>query len=112
MQEASREHDQSPALLARPHGLSRIAVKYLDGGRLARFGGTQCGGERESAGARRRRVGVDPWGMAYWLRAERPDRGIRRITVYSMGPNRRRDGRPGETAGDDIAAVGVLHIPE
>jgi hypothetical protein len=30
-----------------------------------------------------------------------------RVVVYSFGPNRRRDGEPGEASGDDIPAVGV-----
>jgi hypothetical protein len=39
---------------------------------------------------RRRQFAVDPWGTAYWLRASRSMRGVA-ITVYSFGPNRRRD---------------------
>jgi hypothetical protein len=85
---------------------------YLEADQLARFSAVSCVGESEDAGVRRRRVGIDPWGMAYWVRAERPAGGVRRVIVYSMGPNRRRDGRPGQTTGDDIAAVGELPAPE
>lgn len=54
-----------------------------------------------SADARRQYM-VDPWGTAYWVRVVRL--GARReVSVYSFGPNRRRDvdaeGRP---AGDDL----------
>ncbi|MGI9075842.1 MAG: hypothetical protein ACR2G6_00760 [Gemmatimonadaceae bacterium] len=59
----------------------------------------------------RRRYALDPWGMAYWIRIERPVDGERRILVYSFGPNRRRDGRAGEAGssrGDDIVVVGML----
>jgi hypothetical protein len=45
----------------------------------------------------RRRYGVDPWGTAYWVEAE-GEGAMRRITVYSFGPNRRRD----ERGGDDV----------
>jgi hypothetical protein len=42
----------------------------------------------------RRRYAVDPWGTAYWIRFT-PD--PQSLTVYSFGPNRRRD-----DGGDDI----------
>ena len=55
------------------------------------YNAAACGSERH------RRYMVDPWGMAYWVRS----RGIGdrvRITVYSFGPNRNRDG-------DDVTAI-------
>lgn len=38
----------------------------------------------------RRRYGLDPWGLPYWLEVER-DAPAGRVTVYSFGPNRRRN---------------------
>lgn len=55
-----------------------------------RFQSTWCG-EAPDRLARRRRFAIDPWGSAYWVRAERVDDGSRRVSVYSFGPNRRRD---------------------
>jgi hypothetical protein len=73
---------------------------------------TRCAGEDPESGARRRRYAVDPWGTAYWIDVRRrDDEGQRRVTVYSFGPNRRRDGAgaPG-TSDDDVAAVGALTV--
>lgn len=58
----------------------------------------------EASAASRRRYMVDPWGTAYWARVTR--RGEERdISVYSFGPNRRRDAdHDGRPIGDDIAA--------
>lgn len=81
-----------------------VQDRYLDADRLTSFRSVPCA---EQAAARRR-VGVDPWGMAYWIRTEWADGGARTVTVYSMGPNRRRDGAPGEGVGDDVAVVGML----
>lgn len=64
----------------------------------ARLGAAVC--ERESAA--RRRFAVDPWGTAYWMRITRESDHLR-ITVYSFGPNRRRDlDRTTGRAGDDL----------
>jgi hypothetical protein len=50
----------------------------------------------------RRRFAVDPWGTAYWIRA-RPESNATAISVYSFGPNRRRDAdTSGGQRGDDI----------
>jgi hypothetical protein len=48
----------------------------------------------------RRRFAVDPWGTAYWIRVRRAEEGTV-VSVYSFGPNRRRDDSPGS---DDIRA--------
>ena len=53
-------------------------------------------------GAARREFAVDPWGTAYWARVTRTD-GPSKVSVYSFGPNRRRD----PDGGDDIIAAGV-----
>lgn len=51
---------------------------------------------------------LDPWGMPYWIRVA-ADRGEGRLlTVYSMGPNRRRDSAGGTPSGDDVLAEDLL----
>jgi hypothetical protein len=44
---------------------------------------------------------IDPWGNPYWLHARR---GRGTVWLYSFGPNRKRDLRPGsdEPGGDDV----------
>ena len=59
---------------------------------LLSYQGTRCEGESESTSDRRKRFLVDPWGLAYWVRSQRLGDRVR-ITVYSFGPNRSRDGR-------------------
>jgi hypothetical protein len=93
-----------------------IAVEhgYLDGGKLGRFGATRCEGVAAQGIETRHQFATDPWGLSYWLYTERLDDGRQRLTVYSFGPNRRRDsdeGAPGGdgTAGDDdISAAAAL----
>lgn len=53
--------------------------------------GVPCG----LAAGNRRDFAVDPWGTAYWVRVRRGAG----VTVYSFGPNRRRD-----EPGDDVAS--------
>lgn len=67
----------------------------LDASRLHRFEAVACPLDSGHRTATRRRFAIDPWGTAYWIRAE-PGAGI---LVYSFGPNRRRDG---ERGGDDV----------
>ena len=67
-----------------------------------RFRSVWCD-ESPSRLARRRRFAIDPWGTAYWLRAERGDDGSRRVSVYSFGPNRRRD-LDDQSGHDDVVA--------
>jgi hypothetical protein len=50
-----------------------------------------CGGEAADDAAERRRYALDPWGMAYWVKSELDANGRTVITVYSFGPNRKRD---------------------
>ena len=64
----------------------------------ARLAGVACDEESRS----RRRFAVDPWGTAYWMRITR-DGGSLTVTVYSFGPNRRRDlDRATGRTGDDL----------
>lgn len=66
-----------------------------------RLADVQCGGKAEAL--YRRRYGVDPWGTAYWVRTARDGPTV--ATVYSFGPNRRRDLDSDAThAGDDVVA--------
>jgi hypothetical protein len=77
----------------------------LQGTLLNRFSETTCPQESQSQTLLRRRYAVDPWGMSYWLHSETLPDGSLKLTVYSFGPNRRRDS--GESfAGADISAVG------
>jgi hypothetical protein len=87
-----------------------VTAGFIDDRLLRGFRATSCPGDdgARAASARRRYV-VDPWGTAYWVSVTREDEsGTRRVIVYSFGPNRRRDGEPEATTGDDVAAEGVL----
>lgn len=68
---------------------SSIDDGFIHAEGLRGFKGVQCG---PGAGTidLRRRYGLDPWGSPYWLEVER-DSPAWRVTVYSFGPNRRRD---------------------
>lgn len=56
----------------------------------------------DSSAATRRRFGIDPWGTAYWIRVTSSDSGTA-TTVYSFGPNRRRDiDVSASKSGDDV----------
>ena len=81
--------------------VTAIEDRYLDADRLQQFHGVACSGGAQFL--------VDPWGIAYWLRALPSADGTLQISLYSMGPNRRRDHTAdGSAAGDDIiAAVAV-----
>lgn len=81
---------------------------YIDLSAATAFGSARCAGVDSASVAARRRYLVDPWGTAYWIDADRPVRGQRRVVIYSFGPNRRRDGKSeelGPTRVDDIAAI-------
>ncbi len=56
-------------------------------------------------GAERERIHffLDPWNGAYWLRDECDERGSRSASLYSLGPNRRRDSTASAIGGDDVA---------
>ncbi len=72
----------------------------------ARLSRVTCAGVAESAA--RREFAADPWGTAYWLRLERGSGDDVIITIYSFGPNRRRDLDPRAVTlretGDDVFA--------
>jgi hypothetical protein len=87
---------------------------YLSGDRLTRFNATRCKGLMDPDTELRHRYAVDPWGLSYWLYAVRLPDGSFQLTVYSFGPNRRRDsaeGTPGASDSaddDDIGETGIL----
>lgn len=77
---------------------SSISEGYVDPDRLRNFHAAPCAEPAGDTVGLRRKYGIDPWGSPYWLLVER-DAVDTRLTVYSFGPNRRRD--VGEN-GDDI----------
>lgn len=86
---------------------STIEAQYLDEGGLRAYRGVACdaaGDLREI----RRKYGLDPWGSPYWLLVEKIAPDERSLSVYSFGPNRRRDTAAasidGGVAADDIVA--------
>ncbi len=52
----------------------------------------------------RARFFIDPWKSPYWARLRKRDDEMV-ITLYSFGPNRRRDSTRGELRGDDIGKI-------
>ena len=85
-----------------------ISEGYLNQEQAREFAVTRCTDTDAVRDAERRRYAVDPWGTSYWMYAEKSDQNQKRISVYSFGPNRRRDGEPGRPSGDDIAVFGTL----
>lgn len=86
---------------------------YIDLSAASVLGTARCSGVDRASVLARRRYLVDPWGTAYWISAERPIRGQRRVVVYSFGPNRRRDGESeevGPARGDDITAIANIPV--
>ncbi len=75
---------------------------YLDATKLRGITGVACDdpAARDNAGVRHT-YGIDPWGSPYWLETERINDADHEISVYSFGPNRRRDDVRGN-ATDDI----------
>lgn len=111
LQDLLVHHAASPRLarVGAVHKRVSSAVKagYVDWNRARGFREIRCEHDGSAATARRRHA-IDPWGSAYWLRADRPLDGQRRITLYSFGPNRRRDVGGGIT--DDVSAVGTQRV--
>ena len=74
----------------------------------ARLSGVNCSGTGHEV---RRQFAVDPWGTAYWMRITRGDI-LATVTIYSFGPNRRRDIDPAATqSGDDLFVRRSLRWP-
>jgi hypothetical protein len=64
---------------------------YIDARQLRAFEDVACGDHADAGTLARRRYGIDPWGTPYWWLVERDTDSEWRFTVYSFGPNRRRD---------------------
>jgi hypothetical protein len=107
-QAATPDLDQMGSIHKRVWG--SVIAGFIDDPLLRTFRATSCPGDQGAGStAARRRYVVDPWGTAYWVAVAREDEsGSRRVVVYSFGPNRRRDGEPGATTGDDVVAEGIL----
>lgn len=78
---------------------SSIRDEYVNADRLGGFHAVSCGSLSGDTTELRRKYGIDPWGSPYWVLVERQGPSGSRLTVYSFGPNRRRDLSEG---GDDI----------
>jgi hypothetical protein len=88
---------------------SSISEGYIDSDQLVRFHAATCDDPAANATRTRREYGIDPWGSPYWLLVERESAMDRRVTVYSFGPNRRRDL---SEAGDDIADTRMTRVSD
>jgi hypothetical protein len=89
---------------------SSVTDNYLDAGKLRGFNSVVCSGAAAGSAAVRHRYGIDPWGSPYWLLAERSRDQQTRVSVYSFGPNRRRDVAEDAdqiAAGDDVHATSI-----
>lgn len=75
---------------------SAIQEGYLRGNDLHTFNRLTC----DQSAALRHKYGIDPWGSPYWVEMERTRRDGTHVSVYSFGPNRRRDAEHG----DDVRA--------
>jgi type II secretory pathway pseudopilin PulG len=79
-----------------------IDDEYLNGTQLTAFTNVGCGPTPTHT--------IDPWGMPYWIRVELPANGQRQITIYSLGPNRRRDLSTAPAGGDDVTVSRVVFV--
>jgi hypothetical protein len=89
---------------------------YLKADGFVSFRATQCTGVAVKDSELRHRYAIDPWGLSYWLLVKPQPDGSRIVTVYSFGPDRRRNSDEGTNAtgtsgDDDISATGILPAP-
>jgi hypothetical protein len=111
------EGDAMPLTLELTSGQLRVfeaaGAGLLDSSRFIHFSEIKCPGEASAKSDLRRQFGLDPWGMSYWLNSETLQDGSRKLTIYSFGPNRRRDSAEARAApsvfdgADDIFASGT-----
>jgi len=86
---------------------------YVRNQEFKEFRSTQCTGFAGENSEARHRYVIDPWGLSYWvLIVPLPD-GSMELTIYSFGPDRRRDSDEGTGSGgietdDDIGITGIL----
>ena len=80
---------------------------YLDANHLRGITNVVCAdpSARDNAGIRHA-YGIDPWGSPYWLETKRVTDADHEVSVYSFGPNRRRDDARGQ-ATDDIRVAAM-----
>jgi hypothetical protein len=87
---------------------SSIVEEYVDAMRLPGFTSMVCLGPWGDSTSLRHRYGIDPWGTPYWLLVDIGN-DEQRVSVYSFGPNRRRDvsteSIANSDAGDDVIAT-------
>lgn len=93
---------------------SSIVEEYLHPNHLQTFKSVTCTATTGES-VNRHTYGIDPWGSPYWLEVERTSDDDRRVTVYSFGPNRRRDRSEEETGNtreesDDIRVSAVRSV--
>jgi len=86
---------------------------YLNAERFKEFVSTRCTGLAAEDAELRHRYAIDPWGLSYWILIRPLPDGSRSLTVYSFGPDRRRDSDAGTKTGDaidndDISATGII----
>lgn len=70
----------------------------------AMYSGTFAGLQSQGLPEERADYFLDPWNSPYWIR-HRCTSKRQRVTIYSFGPNRRRDSDSRQIRGDDIGAV-------
>ena len=98
---AGRDSEQGPGC-----GLSRRIHTYVERSReralqVGAFSRLAAQGMPEERAA----FFIDPWNQPYWIRDEcSADARVRRVFVYSLGPNRRRDSSAWDILGDDVGA--------
>lgn len=88
---------------------SSVSEEYVHADHLQTFTAVSCTGNTSDDVKLRRKYGIDPWGSPYWLEVTRGDSDQRQVTVYSFGPNRRRDSPEavGRFGSDDIRSAGL-----
>ena len=84
---------------------------YIDARNLTAFRQADAPTLPKKSTELRRSYAIDPWGTSYWLLVLKWSDGSTHVTVYSFGPNRRRDSdaNMANPRGDDIVATGILH---
>ena len=86
---------------------SSVTDNYLQAGKLHGFNSVVCTGAAAESAEVRHRYGIDPWGSPYWLLVQKSTDNVTQVSVYSFGPNRRRD--VVESDADQIAAGDDVH---
>jgi hypothetical protein len=80
-----------------------IQEGYLQADGLKTLADSRC----DRSADLRHKYGIDPWGSPYWLEMERTRAKGEQVTVYSFGPNRRRDTPDSAAAESEVDDVRV-----